>query len=278
MKKYLVAMVVLGSVSVNAGTNPFDLKENLQRIDKDQDVLLSALKNIADEQEVEEVDDAPANDAIENEAQPAVEQNVELEATTDTTPNTEINTSSVHEAEDVEQNIETSKVDVIREKLMAKEARKHQMLLEKSKMQEDAAQKIAEQKLLMQKQEEERIKKVQEEQAKIERERAKEAEAQAKKEAELMVAKAAEEKKLAAQKLEEEKREVAAYEAKRLAKKKAEEALLAEQKRAEEAKKQAMEQEKHAVVDINITREEIAAKKEADEAYLEAVKEMDSDN
>jgi len=72
MKKYLVAMVVLVSVSVNAGINPFDLKENLQRIDRDQDVLLSALKNIADQQEeVDDLDEAPANDAIENEAQPA---------------------------------------------------------------------------------------------------------------------------------------------------------------------------------------------------------------
>ena len=68
MKKYLVAMVVLVNVGANAETNPFDIKENLQRIDEDQNMLLSELKKISDQQEEsDDLGDGKANEERQRE-------------------------------------------------------------------------------------------------------------------------------------------------------------------------------------------------------------------
>ena len=48
MKKYLFVVMTIGLVGVNAQSNPFDLQVNLQKIDKDQDTLLSTLKEMAE--------------------------------------------------------------------------------------------------------------------------------------------------------------------------------------------------------------------------------------
>ncbi len=50
MKKYLL-MVLLAGLSLQAENNPFDLEKNLQKIDQDQDVLLSALKEMSGKKE-----------------------------------------------------------------------------------------------------------------------------------------------------------------------------------------------------------------------------------
>ena len=52
MKKLLL-IIALVSVGVNAEDNPFSFQENFQKIDKDQDVLLSALKEMSDKKEGE---------------------------------------------------------------------------------------------------------------------------------------------------------------------------------------------------------------------------------
>jgi len=52
MKHFLLSIVFV-SAGVFASANPFDLKENLQKIDQDQDILLSALKEMADKKAVE---------------------------------------------------------------------------------------------------------------------------------------------------------------------------------------------------------------------------------
>jgi len=45
--------IIFVSTGVFAFANPFNLKENLQKIDQDQDILLSALKEMADKKAVE---------------------------------------------------------------------------------------------------------------------------------------------------------------------------------------------------------------------------------
>ena len=52
MKHFLMSIVFV-SIGVFTFANPFDLKENLQKIDQDQDILLSALKEMADKKERE---------------------------------------------------------------------------------------------------------------------------------------------------------------------------------------------------------------------------------
>ncbi len=44
-------MTILAGLSLQAENNPFDLEKNLQKIDQDQDVLLSALKEMSGKQE-----------------------------------------------------------------------------------------------------------------------------------------------------------------------------------------------------------------------------------
>ena len=52
MKHFLMSIIFV-STGVFAFANPFNLKENLQKIDQDQDILLSALKEMADKKAVE---------------------------------------------------------------------------------------------------------------------------------------------------------------------------------------------------------------------------------
>jgi len=206
MKKYLFVVVTLGMIGVSAESNPFDLQKNLQKIDNDQEVLLSALQEMAGNKD-EFADDEPTVTAEE--------------ATVELVPK------------------------------------------------ENVAKKTA--------LEEERIEKVKEAQEKIEEARAR----QEKEEA--IRAEAAR-----IQKAEEERREVEAYEAHKLAKK-IEAEKLAEQERLkalkrEKAKKEEQrkieaakeaEAKRNAIVDINVTKEEMLAKEKADQAYREAIKEMD---
>jgi len=51
MKQYLWAGVAVLFVATHASDNPFDLKENFGKLDKEQEVLLSELKRLAEEKE-----------------------------------------------------------------------------------------------------------------------------------------------------------------------------------------------------------------------------------
>jgi len=237
MKKYLL-IALLTSLSIQAEDNPFALKENLQKIDKDQDVLLSALKEMSDNQEAkEEVLDA--QEANENVV-------------------TDPNTKEVSQIEEVSTEedmsaVSTKSVDIVREKLMAQEAQKAvEQKQEVIKNDVDAKTEA----IVQQKKEEERRQKIKEEQAKIEAQR--EQELAAKKEAQIQQEKARAQK-------EKERLEVEAYEKKRAAKKEL------------EAKEMNIPTDE-AIADINITREQMLSKKEADKAYLEAVAEMDKED
>jgi len=66
MKKYILLYICI-CISIQAKDNPFELKENLQKIDKDQEVLLSALKEISDVQKIGE-------DVVQVQSKNAVEQ------------------------------------------------------------------------------------------------------------------------------------------------------------------------------------------------------------
>jgi len=226
MKKYLL-VALLTSLSVQAEDNPFALKENLQKIDKDQDVLLSALKEISDNQEAKE------------EALDAQEANNNVV--------TDPNTAEVSQVEEVSTEkdmsvVSRNSVDIEKERLMAQEVQKP--VEQKQEVVKNDVDTKAEE-MAQQKKEEEKRQKIKENQAKIE-------------------AQVQQEKALAQK--EQERLEVEAYEKKRAIKKEL------------EAKTEMNTPADEVVADINITREQILSKKEADKAYLEAVSEMDKEN
>lgn len=269
MKKYLVTVALLATIGANAESNPFDLQKNLQKIDQDQDVLLSALKEMADTKEQIEEIEAPVAEQL-----PTPEVVNEAEEANTTNANMEIAMDAKEAEVEINTTTDTSRVDAIREKLMEEEAKKEVAASVDQNHKSEEIKKLEMQQIAMQKAEEERIEKVKAEQKKIEQARIEQRKIEEERAAEMQAQKVAEEQeRLATKKAEEERLEVEAYEAKRLAKKQAEEKLAAETKAAEEMKKQ-----KHEVVDINITREELVAKQEADKEYLDAVKEMDSED
>ena len=251
MKKYLL-MALLASLSIQAEDNPFALKENLQKIDKDQDVLLSALKEISDDQEAKE--DAVLDEQEVNEA-----------------PVAEVNTEEPQVQEEIVMDKEQSEVspdnvDIVSAKLMDKETEKSGAQ-KKQAIKNEADTKAEE--MAQQKKEEARLAKIKEQQAKIEAQReqelAQEREAQVQKEKALV-----QKEKEEAQKREQERLEVEAYEKKRAVKKEMDAKVI-----ETEVKTQGNTMDDNAIADINITREQMIAKKEADKAYLEAVAEMD---
>lgn len=245
-------MALLVSLSIQAENNPFALKENLQKIDKDQDVLLSALKEISDVQEAKE--DAALDEQEVNEA-PVAEVNTEEQ---------QVQEEIVMDKEQSE--VSPDNVDIVSVKLMDKETEKSGAQ-KKQAIKNEADTKAEE--MAQQKKEEARLAKIKEEQAKIEAQRkqelAQEREAQMQKEKALV-----QKEKEEAQKREQERLEVEAYEKKRAVKKEMD-AKVIETK----VKTQGNTMDDNAIADINITREQMIAKKEADKAYLEAVAEMD---
>ena len=54
MKKYLTILVLLAYTQVSAENNPFNVQDNLQRIDKDQNALLLELKKLSKEKKKKE--------------------------------------------------------------------------------------------------------------------------------------------------------------------------------------------------------------------------------
>jgi len=180
MKKY-VLFVLLICIGIQAEDNPFELKENLQKIDKDQEVLLSALKEISDVQKIGE-------DVAQMQSKEVVQQK--------------------------KSELKFKKMKEMQEKI---EGQKKLNLVVKKEVQ------VQEEKALAKKKQEE------------------------------------------FQRQEKERLEVEAYEKKRAHKKK-------------HMNKEIVMASKGTIMDINITREQILSKKEADKAYLEAIAEMDKED
>ena len=67
MKQYLWAGIAVLLVSAYASDNPFDLKENFGKLDKEQEVLLSELKRLAELKELAE-EEAAAQESTVDEA------------------------------------------------------------------------------------------------------------------------------------------------------------------------------------------------------------------
>ena len=259
MKKYLLVAMTLCVVGANAQKNPFDLQKNLQKIDSDQAVLLSALQEMANNKdEFADDEDAPAKGLERNPVKDELPQSREAMISSELPTRPEEIRQKVIEEEVKSKPSNDELISRLRGDVEVEEAAKKDTIA-------DAAA------------EEERIKKVKEAQVKIEEARAAQVKAEA-------------------TRVEAEKREVAIYEAERLAKKIEEEKLLALKKEEALAKKEAIrvakeasakeemlkveatkeiEAKKNAIVDINITKEQMMAKTEADNAYLEAVREMD---
>jgi len=134
MKKHLIVMAVFMSIYANAESNPFDLKENLQKIDKDQDVLLSALKEMSDKKEELE------------ENLPVSEDNVKEEAL-------------------ITEDTETT-IDTVDEKIMPEEKKKHKEVEQKNVEASNAQTEKEEEKRLKRVKEEQL--RIEEERAKLE--------------------------------------------------------------------------------------------------------------
>jgi len=140
MKKYLLVVAFL-SLSVCAENNPFNLQENLQKIDQDQDVLLSALKEMAGDKEIE------VDDSI-NEPRPVTEDN--LEALPDAIKREEV--ADVTEISDKEVKAKKQDIDQLAMQ-KAEELRLEKVKAEQIKIEQERA-KNAEESRLVQKRKE----------------------------------------------------------------------------------------------------------------------------
>jgi len=261
MKRYLwIAVVVAVTMSANALENPFALDENFKKLDQEQASLIDELKSIAATQEVEE--DALLDDESDEEETSVKEE--------DSTP-VPAATPVVNEPVEVE--VEEVEVEAVSSPNPPKSVPKEVVEIEKIKTSQAELDAQREAKA---KAEQEALKKAQ-------------AEAAAKKEAEEKAAKekAAKEKaakeKAEAERIRQEKEAQAKKEAEHQAKLRDE----AEQKAIAQVdalhhenteKKQVKEAEKTGGVDINITREELEAKRRADEEMRRAIMEVDQED
>ncbi len=250
MKKYLWIGMVLMFMGAIASDNPFVLKENLRKIDQDQDILLSELKEMSkNKKELEvntETDDSRASMQKEEERiQRIKEQQAAVEAERlKKEIKEEESTPAVEEVVVVE-------VEEVEVKVTEKEPIEPSDTTKKEKLEKEYSE----------------IRKVRLEKEKIAEEKLQ----------------ADEEKKLA-----EEKIEVEAYEAKRIEKKKNELKKQVQIEKAKESVdqvekeqipvKQTEEVVSNKMKDINLTREALDATEEADKAYQEAIAEVDQED
>jgi len=215
MKRYLLVVMTIGMMGANAQSNPFDLQKNLQKIDKDQDILLSTLKEMTDKKDVLTNPEVPKvlTEELQNKKEDEIVNVPSEEVVEDNILSDELNRETTKKR--ASGSIEESQVEPIEESLESK--------IEQKKLEMERLKQIALQK-----------------------------------------------EKTEALKREEEKLEVASHEAKR--------AKRATIKMVEENIQIEIEQKKEAIADINISQETIDERNEADKAYLEAVREMDSVN
>jgi len=246
MKKYLwtVIIMIASSINIHAEENPFALNENLQKIDRDQELLLSTFKEIEERKKIRaETVNAPTLSVGTNEEKAKDLSRLPSEDNM-TVPGQEEADTVENKVVEKEETLLLVKVE--EEKI--KKAREEELEAEKTKARQAKV-------------EYERIEKVKQEQVKIEEARA-------------VQAKAKEEKTKLEEmaKKEAEKKELEIQEAKKRIKMKEEETLA-----LEKVEKERVREVKNTIVDINLTEEELIATEEADRAYIEAVKEMDRD-
>ncbi|HIQ28638.1 MAG TPA: hypothetical protein EYH42_09090 [Sulfurovum sp.] len=267
MRKYLwmATIISVTTVYVCADDNPFNLKENLQKIDRDQDFLLSAFQDIVDKKE--KLDELNLDEADEVMAIDKDEKIIN-----------DLNVSS----EDIDTVKEVAQGNISKDKSVEKQIVKK----EEKNIQEEKEEKIKQEKLRDKKEKEElkRLEKVKLEQLKIEEERKKQEKEKQEKEKQEKAKKdkleALHIEKLKKEKEKPEEKEKQEEEEKQEAKPKKVELKKVSKLENPKQVKQKVEIEQvssEAIVDINITQEKLIATEEADKVYLEAVKEMDED-
>lgn len=242
MKKYVwfIALASLCMSGIYAEENPFALQENFQKIDKNTDEIIESLRKIYDGKEIKKRPKIIINEASDS------EQNITKAETNSTEINSEDMSNLTNKEEMTEENI-TEEVNVTEElKAEEKKAASDQNTSSKVKKQEQLEQ--ANEEAL----EEDKVvdsNSTQEEQD---------------------ANKAADEAFLKATKEVEE-----GYDKKELAKR----LIIVKDKKSIETDKNVDTKETYPesekVVDIDITKEEIEALKEADEALLKAIQEVD---
>jgi fused signal recognition particle receptor len=291
MKRYLWTAVAVLFVNANASENPFALKENLLKIDNDQEILLLELSKIAEARENAELeaddDNMDAELAKEANAKEAPARIKKAKG------QLSVGIDVALDAEDAELDAE-----------LAEEAIKHGLPLAELEKEASAGNEDSEEqnkltnaideivgdddkieglnlagddeKKLAQKAEESALKLAQEKEA--------EEKADREKQEQLEATRLAEEKALKeANARETERLEVAAYEkerAEKIARKAQEDAIKKSAELEAEQKLVAENMRKEARVtgDIDLVAEKEAAKEAADNAYLDAVREMDQED
>jgi len=267
MKQYLWAGIVVLLVSAHASDNPFDLKENFGKLDKEQEVLLSELKRLA------ELKEAAEEEVVQEPTIDEVNENKEIVAPT---PVIEEGENEVAKSLDT---VIAEPVTVVNEQVteVEKEAQEKQVLLAAVKEKEAELQQL-------------RAEELRQVEAKKDVER-REVEAYEKQRAEKLAQQeveetAALEKEALAQNVVETKQSVQeeVKEKQELEKvtieKSPKEEVQQELPKKEEATevKQSEQDKKTGIVDINLTRENEEAKVTADQAYEDAVKEMNKED
>jgi len=292
MKKYLwtVAIVSVLTPNIYAEENPFALQENFQKIDKNTDDLIESLKKIYNERKEKKQVNIIPKVIIEESFVP--EQNAtEIEANT-----TESKVTDVNVSKEEEQVSEETSVELNASQEESKANVENDAIFRKS---------VEEQKALANVAEEERLEKVRQEKEKKRKKVLEEKEQQAKKDAQKALERkentkkeakkssveivdinitqdeqdadrAAEDAFLKATKeveKENSKKELGNKVIVEKEKKEVQPGIDEEKKKVPEERKQ-VKKDSENIVDINTTKEELEALKEADEAFLKAIKEV----
>jgi len=289
MKQYLWIGIVVLLVSAHASDNPFDLKENFGKLDKEQEVLLSELKRLAELKEAAE-EDAAVQEAMVDEKKEVViatpvikESENKITESLDTVieevsnaSSSQLNTmrqNTLAESDESEEsfNAKISNSENIKVTELGKEAQEKEALLAAVKQKEAELQQL-------------RAEELRQIEAKKDAER-REVEAYEKQRAEKLARQKAEE----ASALEKEaltqnaiiskqlvQEEVKKEDLKKVIVEKSQK-LMPKKEEITEAK-QREEDKKTSIVDINVTREKIEEKVAADKAYEDAIKEMNEES
>lgn len=259
MKKYVFIGMVLLLVNGQASDNPFDLKENFGKLERDQERLLSGLKEIGARQELAQTLELNAKASKEVEAK---EEIIEL-------PRQELPVIEIGNI--VTSSEEESQKEEARKTLEAKkEAEKREVEAYEKKRAKRLAKKEAEAKIL-------------EEEALVEKKALAEKEALAEKKA--LAGKEALDKKEALAKKEAEEKVLASQKAEALKKQKLEKEAEIQEEKIKKIKTRQASQDKVIADtntvsprDVNVTRDKEEAKIVADKAYEEAVREMSQED
>jgi len=167
MKTYIVALALLASTQIMAESNPFDLQDNLQKIDKDQDALLSELKKLSQKKKKINVLKKHVDEAVNT----TIDANVSLEKEA----TVEVNNTKTEDEE--------KKLSELKEQQLQAEEERAKLLEEQQKAQEQLALEKAQEKALLEKRKQEKLEQEKREVEAYEAQRRKKQEAEVKKEA-----------------------------------------------------------------------------------------------